>query len=112
LRRLLRIALDPKRFIPDIANSIQNFKKINMMKSTDGLYVLRLSIDFVLKRSIERRNLKNIRNWKRQYSCVKNWGSKQRIACHYAHFTQTEDIWLKSSIRAGISMLAIAGSTK
>jgi hypothetical protein len=36
-----------------------------MMKSTDGLYVLRLPTDFVLKRSIERGNLKNIRNWKR-----------------------------------------------
>jgi hypothetical protein len=36
-----------------------------MMKSTDGLYVLKLPIDFMLERSIEGGNLKNIRNWKR-----------------------------------------------
>jgi hypothetical protein len=34
------------------------------MKSTDGLYALRLPIDLILEGSIERGNLKNIRDWK------------------------------------------------
>jgi hypothetical protein len=34
------------------------------MKSTDGLNVLGLPIDFMFDPSIERGNLKNIRNWK------------------------------------------------
>jgi hypothetical protein len=36
-----------------------------MMKLIDGLYVLELPIGFMLDPSIERGNLKNIRNWKR-----------------------------------------------
>jgi hypothetical protein len=57
--------LDPKRFIYDIANFTENIEEINMMKSTDGLYVLRLPDDFMLERLIERGNLRNIGNWKR-----------------------------------------------
>jgi hypothetical protein len=44
-----------------------------MMKSTDGFYVLRLPIHFMLEPSNERGNLKNIRNGKDTYSGVKNW---------------------------------------
>jgi hypothetical protein len=35
------------------------------MKSTDGLYALRLPIDFILEGSIERGNLRNIGSSKR-----------------------------------------------
>jgi hypothetical protein len=57
--------LDPKRFIPDVANIIQIVEKINMMKLTDVLYVLRPPIDFMLEPSIERGNPRNIESWKR-----------------------------------------------
>jgi len=55
------MALDPKRFISDVTYYIENVGKIKM-KSTGGLYVLRLPIDFMVERSIERGKLKNIRN--------------------------------------------------
>jgi len=35
--------------------------------------------------------------------------SELNISCHYRHLTLTEDIWLKSSTRAGKSTLAITG---
>ena len=56
--------MDPERFISDVANFTQNVETVNMMKLIDGLYVLGLPIDFILEGSIERGNLKNIRNWK------------------------------------------------
>jgi hypothetical protein len=56
------MALDPKRFASDVANFTQNIEKIKMMKPTDRLCVLRLSIDFMLERSVEGGNLRNIRN--------------------------------------------------
>ena len=48
-----------------IANSIQIFEIVNMTNSTDGLYVLKLPVDSILKRLVVRGNLKNIRDWKR-----------------------------------------------
>ena len=33
--------------------------------------------------------------------------SKARVSCHFLHFDQTEDIWLKSALerRSGISLI-------
>ena len=70
------ILLDPERFISDVTNFTQNIEKINMMKSTDGLYVFRLPIDFMLERSIERGNLRNTGNWKRHIFWCEELGLK------------------------------------
>ena len=99
LRCLLRIGLDPDRLISYLANFTQNFETVNMMKSTDGLYVLRPPIEFMLERSIDGGNLKSIRNWKDTYSGVKNWGSNQRISCHYTPSFKGCDMEKKSTRR-------------
>jgi hypothetical protein len=46
-----QVALDPEHSLSDVANSIQNFEKINnLMKSTNSLHILRLPMDFMLGR--------------------------------------------------------------
>jgi len=34
-----------------------------------------------------------------------------RISCHFLHFDQTEDIWLKSALEGKMRGLLITGST-